>query len=125
MTAQARYTVDRVGDDEWQIFDVEKQETPITYLLFVTGVSGSSMFNQQLTITSYDASEPRGTYIFEQELYSTMFYASTADQRELLIFDVIDTLMDSDIENPVELAYLFGGTIRNRTITIPQTLATN
>jgi hypothetical protein len=54
-----------------------------------------------------------------------MFYASTEDQRELLIFDVIDSLMDSDIENPVELAYLFGGTIRNRSITIPQTLATN
>lgn len=124
MTAQARYTVDRVGDDEWQIFDVAKQETPITYLLFVTGVSGS-LFNQQLTITSYDASEHRGAYIFEQELYSTMFYASTADQRELLIFDVIDTLMDSDVENPVELAYLFGGTVRNRTITIPRTLVTN
>lgn len=123
MTAQARYTVDRVGDDEWQIFDVAKQETPITYLLFVTKVSG--LLNLQLTLTSYDASEPRGVYIFEQELYSTMFYAATEDQRELLIFDVIDTLMDSDIESPVELAYLFGGTVRNRSITIPQTLATN
>jgi hypothetical protein len=123
MTAQARYTVDRVGDDEWQIFDAEKQDTPITYLLFVTKVSG--VFDMQLTITSYDASEPRGTYVFEQELYSTMFFASTADQRELLIFDVIDVLMDSEIENPVELAHLFGGTVRNRAITVPQMLATN
>lgn len=123
MTAQARYTVDRVGDDEWQIFDVQKQGTPITYLLFVTEVSG--LLNRQLTITSYDASEPRTTYVFDEELYSTAFYAGSDEQRELLIFDVIVALMDSEIENPVELAYMFGGTIRNRSILTPQMLATN
>lgn len=123
MTAQARYTVDRVGDDEWQIFDGPPDETALTYLLFVTDVGGS--LNTQLTITSYDAPETRDMYIFEQEVYSTMFYASTEDQRELLVFDVIDTLMDSEVGNPVELAYLFGGTVCNRSITIPQMLATN
>jgi hypothetical protein len=125
MTAQARYTVDRVGDNEWQVFDQAKKGTPVTYLLFVTEVSGGSLLNMQLTITSYDASAPREMHVFEEELYSTLFYASTDEQCELLIFDVIDKLMDSEIENPVELAYMFGGTIRNRPIIVPQMLSTN
>jgi hypothetical protein len=123
MIAQARYTVDRVGDDEWQIFDVAKHGTPITYLLFVTKVSGP--LNRQLTITSYDASENHVSHVFECELYSTTFYAVSEEQRELLIFDVIDNLMDYEIENPVELAYMFGGTVRNRPVSMPQMTSTN
>jgi hypothetical protein len=123
MIAHTRYTVDRVGDEEWQIFDQRKFSTPLTYLLFVTEMSG--LLNCQLTITSYDASGMHPFPAFEEELFSTRFYASDEQQRELLIFDVIDTLMDLDIEQPVELACLFGGYVRNRSVRMQPIHPTN
>lgn len=115
MTTTLRYSVDRVGDEEWAIFDEEKKGTPVVYMLYVIQVAG--MLNHQVILTSYDAVVSAAVMvpIWDVEIYSTFFY-SIPEGVETMIHNIIEVLLDTDIENPVELAHAFGGTIRSEPV---------
>jgi hypothetical protein len=118
-----RYTIDRV-EDGWQIFDGKKRGTPMTYYVYVVPVMGP--YNVQLILTSYDAALAVSRCpVFDLELYSTKFYVSTEEQLEVMVADIFDSLQTSDIDNPVELAHLFGGHVRSETMRVPARPDTN
>lgn len=114
-TNPARYSIDRVGDAEWAIFDSEKRGDPTVYALFVTPVVG--LFNYQVILTAYDAIKSAEVLIpiFDVEIYSMFFY-SIPEGVETMIHNVFLVLLETDIENPVELAYTFGGTVRSESV---------
>ena len=119
-----RYTIDRVGDSSWQLFDAKRKGTPVTHYVYVVPVTGP--YNVQLILTSYDAALAVSRYpVFDLELYSTKFYVSTDEQLEVMVADIFDSLQTSDIDNPVELAHLFGGFVRSETMRVPARPDTN
>jgi hypothetical protein len=124
MIKALRYTIDRVGDYEWQVFDEAKKGTSTVYYVFTTDVSG--IYNHQLIITSYDGTNVSAEYpTFDLELYSMKFFASDAEQFESMVSGVLDSLFDTDIANPVELAHLFGGLVRSEIMRVPVFTDTN
>lgn len=110
-----RYSVDRVGDMEWAIFDGEKKGTPTVYLMYVVETVG--MYNYQVVLTSYDAVESAQVAlpILGAEIYSTFFY-SFPEGMETMIHNIFLTLFAADVENPVALAHAFGGTVYSEPI---------
>jgi len=117
-------TVDRVGECEWQIFLNETQETPTVYLAYAVPVAG--FLNWQVILTVYDAAVAveYGIPVFDIELFSTAFYAADDQQFEDMMEQLFNVLHESDINNPVEMAHVFGGTVRSHAIqtsTLPDT----
>ena len=110
-----RYSVDRVGDMEWAIFDGEKKGTPTVYLLYVVETVG--MYNYQVVLTSYNAVESAQFTlpVLSVEIYSTHFY-SIPEGMETMIHNIFLVLFRADVENPVELAHAFGGTVYSKPI---------
>lgn len=110
-----RYAIDRVGNLEWAIFDSTKNAQPTVYMMYIIETVG--MFNYQLIMTSYDAIEAARTLIpvLDPEIYSVSFY-SLPEGLGTFVYNVINVLLDSDIDNPVDLAYFFGGMIRSQTM---------
>jgi hypothetical protein len=118
MTQALRYTIDRVGDvAEWQVFDGRKVGTPVVYHVQAVPIRKGA-HNHQLFLTVYDGAHAASTEYaeFEIELFSTSFYAANDEQCQNLMYEFFMVLMDTDIDNPVELAHQFGGQVRNRTI---------
>lgn len=111
-----RYTVDRISDSEWQIFDGETKQQSLTYLLFASSISNSGR-NVQFTLTVYDAINTNT--VFERELWSSSFYLADATQYESLAEQITDSLEGVDVENPIELAYMFGGLVRSQAVQMP------
>jgi hypothetical protein len=105
-----RYSLDRISNYEWVIFDKTKMGTPIVYMLYIVPLSG--IYNYQLVLSSYDAIEAANTtwVTFGPELYSTFFY-SVPEGIETLVNSVLYLLVNSEIDNPIELAHVFGGTV--------------
>lgn len=116
VTEEQRYIVDRIGNADWQIFDTEKKHSPLTYLLYATPIiNGNS--NIQFTLTIYDAS--REQPIFDRELWSSWFFIADTEQFEKIAEEIIEQFADCNLDNPVELAYLFGGAVLSRTVQMP------
>lgn len=116
-----RYTVDRVADYDWVIFDDRRQGSPIVYLMYVVPISGQHVTHQMI-LTRYDAAiaSLTGNTVFDTELYSVQFYA-TSDSLERFVDEVLWALVDNDIdvENPFELSVQFGGLVRSRKPKLP------
>lgn len=125
MIKALRYTIDRVGDTEWQCFDESKKGTTTVHYVFTTEIAG--IYNHQLIITSYDAANAasRDYPVFDLELYSTKFFASDEHQFELMVSGILESLFDTDINNPVELAHLYGGLVRSEIMRVPVFTDTN
>jgi hypothetical protein len=120
-----RYSLDRVGDFEWVLFDREKAGTPKAYALFLVPLA-KGVFNYQLILTTYDAVAAASTLlpVFTEEIYSMFFY-SVAEGVEPLIMNVFYALQNMDIDNPQELVYGLGGSVRSKSIKAPTILHTN
>jgi hypothetical protein len=120
-----RYSLDRVGESEWVLFDCMKKGTPKTYLLFLAPVKNRA-FNYQLVLTAYDASLAGHSPlpVFTEEIYSTFFY-SVPDGLEPLIMNVFYALQDMEIDDPLELAYSMGGTVKSERVRAPTIHNTN
>jgi hypothetical protein len=116
--------IDRVGEREWQIFLSETQGSPTVYFVYTVPVAGP--LNWQVILTVYDAAAAADHElpIFDIELFSTAFYASDEKQFENMMVQIFDVLNETDINNPVELSHIFGGTVRSHSIqtyTLPDT----
>jgi len=120
-----RYSLDRVGDTEWVLFDRERRGTPHTYLLFLVPLT-KNLFNYQLVLTAYDAVTASKTTlpIFTEELYSTYFY-SVPEGVEDFVYCTYRALQDIDIDDPIDLPHFLGGTVRSRIIMTPTILNSN
>lgn len=116
MSEHLRYTIDRVTDAEWQIFDNEQKNSPMTYILFACLVTNADS-NVQFTLTKYDATMERP--IFDCELWSASFFVADGDQYEKLASEIVDCFDGVNIENPVELAYVFGGCVLSHAVQMP------
>jgi hypothetical protein len=113
---QPRYIIDRVGDEDWQIFDTRVQGTPTIYLLYVAKVE-SVLANYQLILTVYDGAEAAFATCpeLQTELYSMHFYSSTGvDELVDQVFDVLNSV--TDIDYPLELAIAFGGFVKSKNV---------
>lgn len=120
-----RYSLDRIGELEWVLFDQEKAGTPKTYALFLVPLE-KGIFNYQLILTTYDAVAASSTSIpvFTEELYSMFFY-SVPEGLEPLIWNVFYALQAMDIDNPFELAHYFGGSVKSKVVKAPTILGTS
>jgi hypothetical protein len=120
-----RYSLDRVGESEWVLFDEMKRGTPQAYLLFVVPVKNRA-FNYQLVLTAYDAVEAGNSPIpvFTEEIYSVFFF-SVPEGVEPLVMNVFYALQGMDIDEPLELAYHMGGTIHSEGVKAPTIHNTN
>jgi hypothetical protein len=113
---EGRYTVDRIGNADWQIFDTEQMPSPQTYLLFAMPIAFKES-NIQFILTVYDATNEQP--IFDRELWSAHFYVADTKQYENLATEIIDMFETITLDNPVELAYMFGGCVLSRTVQMP------
>lgn len=120
-----RYSLDRIGELEWVIFDREKAGTPRVYALFLIPLK-KGILNYQLILTTYDAVDASNTSIpvFTEELYSMFFY-SVEEGIEPLVLNVFHALQDIDIDNPIELAHYLGGTVKSKAVKAPTILGSN
>jgi hypothetical protein len=120
-----RYSIDRIGELEWVLFDREKAGTPKSYALFLVPLE-KGVFNYQLILTTYDAIEAATSSIpvFTEEIYSMFFY-SIAEGVEPLILNLFYALQAMDIDNPQELVYFLGGTVRSKSMKAPTILGSN
>lgn len=120
-----RYSLDRIGESEWVLFDCMKKGTPKTYLLFLTPVK-NRIFNYQLVLTAYNAAESGHSIlpVFSEEIYSVFFY-SVPDGVEPLVMNIFYSLQDIDIDDPLELAYYMGGTVHSEKVRAPTIHNTN
>jgi hypothetical protein len=120
-----RYSLDRVGELEWVLFDREKAGTPKTYALFLVPLP-KGIFNYQLILTTYDAVEASSTLMptFTEEIYSMFFY-SIEEGVEPLVMNLFYSLQSMDIDNPLELVYFLGGTVRSKATKAPTILGSN
>jgi len=113
---EPRYNADRIDDREW-IIQGERTERRRRreYLMYFEPVSGSSLHNYQLVLVrcTRDASMFSSFIVFDQEMYSVMFYSTDP---ETFAEGVIEVLQSSLIDNPVELALAFGGTVRGNSV---------
>jgi hypothetical protein len=114
-----RYSIDRVSDFEWQIFDETQGRPQRVYLLYAVRTCGS--FNVQFVLTYFDAIAAADTEwpTFDLELFSFHAYARTRDQFEALVHDVFAALQATDLNNPVELGFAFGGHVLNEGLKAP------
>ncbi len=126
MEAQTRYTIDRVGPLEWQIIDSKLGRSPSVYLLYAAPVAHKSL-NCQIVLTYFDAVETLNDShrTFSKELWSSILYVDSLSQLVSLVEDIYDTLADVEIEEPYELAYVFGGTVGSEHVVCPPMLITN
>jgi hypothetical protein len=120
-----RYSLDRVGDAEWVMFDRERRGTPHTYLLFLVPLV-KGPYNYQLVLTAYDAASASKTAfpIFTEELFSTFFY-SVPEGVEDFVYCTHQALQDLEIDDPIDLPHFLGGTVRSRAIMTPVVLNSN
>lgn len=120
-----RYSLDRIGESEWVLFDCMKRGTPKTYLLFLTPVKNRT-FNYQLVLTAYDAAEAGHSPlpVFTEEIYSVFFY-SVPEGVEPMVMNVFYALQGMEIDEPLELAYAMGGTIHSECVKAPDIHNTN
>lgn len=104
-----RYEIDLTGDLEWSIFDPEVRNDPIVHFMYVFKVAHPH-FNYQLVLTAYDGVQASllGHRVFPIELYSTFFYC-VDHQLEEFLNSILHSVQSTTIENPIELAYYFGG----------------
>lgn len=107
------YTADQIDERDW-VINAGPSLLP-QYLMYCDPVHGSPLHNYQLLIArcSHDASRIRPFVIFEQELYSVMLYTTDLED---LAEQILDVLQSSLIDNPVELAMAFGGTVRGQSV---------
>jgi hypothetical protein len=120
-----RYSLDRVGESEWVLFDGMKKGTPKAYLLFLVPVKNRT-FNYQLILTAYDAAQAGHSPfpVFHEELYSMFFY-SVYEGIESLVMNVFYALQTIEIDDPLELAHYLGGTVRSEVVKTPGIMNTN
>lgn len=126
MNSPLRYSIDRVADVDWQLFDKKATQTPLTYYLYAIPVA-SGISNTQLVLTSYNAIEASEHQwaTFNKELWSTFMYAADLDQLLDIVAEIFEAIQESDADNPVELAHMFGGTVLSRTMAVPHMPATH
>lgn len=114
-----RYEMDEVEDFDYAVFDRQLQGQPVVYRLFAIPIQ-NGWNNYQLTLTVFDASvTPEEELVqFERELWSSQMYL---DEQGLLSIceRILAYLQSCEIESPVELAYVFGGTVNNVTPMYP------
>ncbi len=108
-----RYTVDRVGEVDWVIFDGVRGMDQPQYLLWLTHAN-NRRFTHQLTIAAFT---PKDAYdvpylVFNEEIYSVTFY-SDPEVLGSLVVEVVTQLQYLDIRNPVELSSMFGGFVKS------------
>jgi hypothetical protein len=108
-----RYSSKKVGDLQYLVFDSQVKE-PVVYVLFFSEVK-NKWNNYQVTLTVFSLVESEGhDYVtFLKELWSSFIYI---DDKGLSNLGprILNLLQTCDIQYPIELCYIFGGTIEGR-----------
>ena len=115
----ARYDIDMI-EGAFYIFDNKNPKSAITYIMFATPVHDVRA-NWQLTIARYNAKKnvKRDYYAWEQEVWTTFFWAANQRMKTLIIRSVLAFLQRLDIDNPTELVNEFGGCVLNDVVPVP------
>jgi len=120
MKEQTRYTVDCIGPLDWQIFDHKLGQSPTVFLLYAVPIQ-TAYLNCQIVLTVFDGVEAlnNGRPTLEHELWSTRLYVESEEQIGYVLADICDTLDEMEISDPIELAYLYGGSVGSEPIVCP------
>lgn len=115
--------IDRVSDNEWQICDFESGIQPATYLVLATPISGHKFANMNFVLVECDSDNFDNAFedyqVFIREVWSTDVYIANPKSYEMFTDALIGCIPDAKIANPVELTYLFGGTVNHRQVNMP------
>lgn len=141
---QARYDIERSAYNTWLIFDSHRPKDPTVYVLILSRIQ-NKWYNYQVTLAQFDGSvvpehdpkypdyspkkrksgrnakrEMHEYYIFDSEIYSTQFYANSAELALEQVKEIHSILQVLDITNPYLLNSKFGGFLRNERVPTPK-----
>jgi hypothetical protein len=123
MSNETRYTIDRVGTYDWHIIDGKDGQSPRVYFLYAAALE-APLLNCQMVLTSFDGAQAlnNGWPTFEREIWSTRLYVENGERAIQLAYEIYETLDDAEIQDPLELVYIFGGTVGSRDVICPPRL---
>lgn len=120
--------VDRISDDEWAIYDFSGTD-PAAYLLTATPIAASPFSNLNFTLVECDIDNFEKEFeeyqVFIREVWSSDVYVSGDKSYDILSDGIVSVIPRVKLSNPIELAYLFGGSVNNKKVQMPKVPRSN
>lgn len=117
-TEDSRYASESIDSTSFIIFDKRCVDVSYAYLLF------STQLNSRWVLITIAKVTPYGTpdlSIFQTETFQVSMYCERTDIVHFTMTAMIQEIINLDInlDNPIDLAYKFGGTVNGRSVIMP------